>query len=65
VCFENIRVLTDSDEMRPLIKVKCEGGSDNISGISLSGLYLNGEKQTDLSRFETVFENFYENIIKN
>ena len=51
--------------MRPLIKVKCEGGSDNISGISLSGLYLNGEKQTDLSRFETVFENFYENIIKN
>ena len=65
VSFENIRVLTDSDEMRPLIKVKCEGESDNISGISLKGLYLNGEAQTDLSRFEAAFKNFDEAIMKN
>ncbi len=63
VRFENIRVFTDSDELRPCVKVVCVGEKENISDISLRGLFLNGEEQHDLSRFATEFDNFDENIM--
>ncbi len=58
VRFENIRVITDSADIRPNIKVVCNGERGNISEISLTGLYLNGERQDNLQNFEVSYDNF-------
>ena len=50
-----------SDKLGPVIpriRVACKGSAENISDITVSSLYLNGQKQSDLSNFETVYENF-------
>jgi hypothetical protein len=56
--FENIQSFTDSDEIKPLIRVHCEGEKANISDITICDLYLNAKKQTDLSDFDLRLENF-------
>ena len=63
VRFENIRVLTDSTEIRPIVRVVCIGERENVSDISLRGLFLNGEEQKDLSAFEEFYDNFEGKII--
>ena len=60
VRFENIRVFTDSDRMKPLININCNGERSNIADISICDLYMNGDKQTDLSAFELYLNNFDE-----
>ena len=58
VRFENIRVFTDSADIKPNLKVYCKGSEENISDISLSGLYLNEIRQYDLRNFEVSYDNF-------
>ena len=58
VRFENIRVFADSDEIKPQIKVKCLGEKENISDISVDGIYFCGERQLDMSKFNVEYDNF-------
>ena len=63
VSLYNIRVITDSEDIRPSLKIVCVGEKENISDISVRGLFFNGEEQRDLSRFEVKFDNFDEKIM--
>ena len=63
VRYENIRVVTDSSEIRPIVRVLCVGEKENISDISIRGLFLNGAEQKDLSAFCVNFDNFEGEII--
>ena len=62
VRFENIKVLTDSEDIKPRIKIVCMGDKKNVSDISVREIYLNGELQRDGTRFDRVFDNFEEEI---
>ena len=48
---KNINAITDDESIRPQMRVFCHGGRENIQNLTFKNLSLNGEKQSDLSKF--------------
>ncbi len=57
IYFDNIRVYTDEDSIKPRIVIKSRDENVIFENISINNLYLNGEKQNDFNLFTTELEN--------
>ncbi len=58
ILYKNINVYLDEGiEQKPMIKLVSCDENRKFENIVIDGLYVNGEKQKDLSRFKTVIDN--------
>ena len=63
IVFRNISVHTDSPALHPEIRIASQDGVQ-FSDILLDGLWLNGQKQSDLNAFQTEIKNKHNFILK-
>ena len=57
VTYKNIHVYTDSEEIKPRIRMETPNNEKKLKNFQLENIFINGEKVNDFDCFETSFVN--------